>query len=235
MAPTTQAPLSHNYSSNLYKHLSPSLTKNGFDTPNSEISSTNSPLASTNSSRDSSLVRPAKPVQLDFSVLQRLFSGESASGLEDSALWYILTTAVLLSYHKEKLIGDLWTHLTSQVQDDEELLAVARRIREACLKSSTLVGFPRVSQTDHDLSIIHGENLPADHLRPRQSTLSFRSNRPLMPRHRIFPQYWRRTVHSALHSRPQRSTTGVSASSKTSTDNIPPGSFQPWMQHQVAI
>ena len=65
-----------------------------------------------------------------------------------SPLWYILTTAVLLSYHKEKFIGELWAYVTSELgdDDDEERLSVARRIREACLKSSTLVGFPRVSQ-----------------------------------------------------------------------------------------
>lgn len=156
MASTTQATLFHNNSSAPYKHLSPSSTNNGVDTPNSEISSTNSPLASTNSSRESLLARPAKPVQLDFSALQKLFSDESRSGLEESPLWYILTTAVLLSYHKEKLIGDLWTYLIRQVQDDDELLAVARRIREACIKSSTLVGFPRVSEKQPRF-IIHGE------------------------------------------------------------------------------
>jgi hypothetical protein len=64
-------------------------------------------------------------------------------------LWYILTTAVLLSFHKEKLVADLWTYLAAGEggegdRDRDHLLVVARRIRESCLKASTLVGFPRV-------------------------------------------------------------------------------------------
>jgi len=93
--------------------------------------------------------------QLDFSAIREKFSNViDSDGLppsveqSQSPLWYILTTAVLLSYHKEKFIGELWAYVTSELgdDDDEERLSVARRIREACLKSSTLVGFPRVSQ-----------------------------------------------------------------------------------------
>jgi hypothetical protein len=56
-----------------------------------------------------------------------------------------LTTALLLAFHKEKLIGELWTYLSSAAPtgDDDRLLATARHIREASLKASTLVGFPR--------------------------------------------------------------------------------------------
>lgn len=115
---------------------------NGTETPKSEVSSSSISLASTNSSQDS-LVTITKRMQLDFSALRDIFSDSSNS--DGSPLWYILTTAVLLSYHKEKLIGDLWTYLACQVQDDAHRLSVARILREACLKSSTLVGFPRVS------------------------------------------------------------------------------------------
>lgn len=164
--------LSHNINSSIaYMHLStsPSLStkNNGTDTPNSEIStiSSGSPLASTNSSRDSLVASTTstKPVlqqqrlrqqqRLDFSAIREAFSNDTKgleSGLEQSQspLWYVLTAAVLLSYHKEKLIGELWAYVTSELRDDDDevRLSVARRIREACLKSSTLVGFPRVSQ-----------------------------------------------------------------------------------------
>lgn len=85
---------------------------------------------------------------VDFSALRNQFLPLlSPAPPESTAVWYILTTAVLLSFHKEKLIGDLWTYLaahTADGEDEEQLLAIARRIREACLKASTLVGFPRV-------------------------------------------------------------------------------------------
>jgi hypothetical protein len=85
--------------------------------------------------------------KLDFSILQSLFSKISSTDPEQSPLWYILTTAVLLSFHKERLIGELWMFLMTQIHDQDGQLAAARRLREACLKSSTLVGFPRVSRS----------------------------------------------------------------------------------------
>ncbi|KEF61201.1 uncharacterized protein A1O9_02766 [Exophiala aquamarina CBS 119918] len=170
MGSIPHATLSYSINSSVtHKHLSasPSLSKNnGTDTPNSEIStiSTGSLLASTNSSQDSlaretTSTKPApqqqqqqqQQQQLNFSALREIFSTRTNGQTSDPAqqpqspLWYILTTAVLLSYHKEKLIGELWTYVTSGLRDDddEERMSVARRIREACLKSSTLVGFPR--------------------------------------------------------------------------------------------
>ncbi|KIX10009.1 uncharacterized protein Z518_01090 [Rhinocladiella mackenziei CBS 650.93] len=105
---------------------------------------------------------PNRP-HLDFSSLQALFPHSQATP-EPSPLWYVLTTAVLLSFHKEKLIGELWTYLATNIENDESqdhhqehLLPAARRIREACLKASTLVGFPRAinALTSLNSSISH--------------------------------------------------------------------------------
>ncbi|EXJ79862.1 hypothetical protein A1O3_08147 [Capronia epimyces CBS 606.96] len=117
--------------------------------------------------------RPRLRPRLDYITLEGLFplppsqsqwqSATDSSGPSPSPspLWYILTTAVLLAFHKEKLIGDLWTYLArprrgeshdddddddddiEAEEEEESLMVIARRIREACLKASTLVGFPR--------------------------------------------------------------------------------------------
>ncbi|EXJ62772.1 hypothetical protein A1O7_03211 [Cladophialophora yegresii CBS 114405] len=92
--------------------------------------------------------KPRSRHRIDFSRPQNIFAAESATDNADttspSSLWYILTTALLLAFHKEKLIAELWTYLTtSQDNTDDHLLTVARHIREATLKASTLVGFPR--------------------------------------------------------------------------------------------
>ncbi|OAL35612.1 hypothetical protein AYO20_05231 [Fonsecaea nubica] len=125
-------------------------------------------VTSTPSATDVATVKPPAWGKVDFSALEEIFSQvsttepspTSSSSSSSSSLWYILTTALLLAFHKEKLIGELWGYLSSSsssstrdgsAQEDadaaetetEELVAVARRIREACLKASTLVGFPR--------------------------------------------------------------------------------------------
>lgn len=121
---------------------------------------------------------------LDFGSLQALFSqiqpppqsasaaeeGSTGTDVVDPSLWYVLTTAVLLAFHKEQLVQDLWTYLANsgthhtnddegrqhddptntggiqaQAEEEQRLLSTARKVREACLKASTLVGFPRVS------------------------------------------------------------------------------------------
>lgn len=86
-----------------------------------------------------------QPKTLDFDRLQKFMSPSLHSDPEALSLWYILTTALLLSFHKEKLVGDLWRYIIRTITTTSDQLAVARCIREACLKSSTLVGFPRVS------------------------------------------------------------------------------------------
>lgn len=93
----------------------------------------------------SSIQVSKQPKTLDFDRLQKYMSPSLHSDPEALSLWYILTTALLLSFHKEKLVGDLWRYIIRTITTTSDQLAVARCIREACLKSSTLVGFPRVS------------------------------------------------------------------------------------------
>ncbi|OCT55093.1 hypothetical protein CLCR_02888 [Cladophialophora carrionii] len=129
------------------------------------VSSTPSDLPSAASSTTTGSSPPSEPSKprsrqrVDFAKLQSIFATESATDSTDptpspslSSLWYILTTALLLAFHKEKLIADLWTYLavnvarasgTNDDDDDHNLLTTARHIREASLKASTLVGFPR--------------------------------------------------------------------------------------------
>lgn len=122
-----------------------STSTSGTQTPTS-ISSSATQETSTSSVSDSETTPVFRVKALDFSTIHQLFPDHSSS-----PLWYILTTAVLLSFHKEKLTGDLWTYLSSSAsssdsesRNEDDLLAIARRIRESCLKASTLVGFPRV-------------------------------------------------------------------------------------------
>ncbi|KAI1617994.1 hypothetical protein EDD36DRAFT_18738 [Exophiala viscosa] len=120
----------------------------GAQTPSSTVSSATSATTASTTSQTESTSTLTRKVPLDFLHFQDLFSttGTPSNTSAQSPLWYILTTAVLLSFHKEKLVGDLWTYLASCLEinaSDDELLATARRIREACLKASTLVGFPR--------------------------------------------------------------------------------------------
>ncbi|ETI23381.1 hypothetical protein G647_05182 [Cladophialophora carrionii CBS 160.54] len=128
--------------------------------PPSELPSATS-STTTVSSPPSEPSKPRSRQRVDFAKLQSIFAAESATDNTDptpspslSSLWYILTTALLLAFHKEKLIADLWTYLAVNVarasgtNDDDHhhhhlLLTTARHIREASLKASTLVGFPR--------------------------------------------------------------------------------------------
>lgn len=122
--------------------ISSSNSSSGTQTPNSAASAaTTSPTIHSVASHKTASRRR----DLDFSALEALFK-DVPENAEVSPLWYILTTAVLLALHKEKLVGELWKYLSrSEEEDDEQLLSTARRLRESCLKASTLVGFPRVS------------------------------------------------------------------------------------------
>ncbi|KIW97119.1 uncharacterized protein Z519_02511 [Cladophialophora bantiana CBS 173.52] len=127
-----------------------SSSSDGTHTPSSVSSSTTTISTTSAPSTDIARTKPATCGKVDFSRLEYAFAqGSAVDTPSSSPLWYILTTALLLAFHKEKLIGELWTYLStrygvcSQEVETADLLAVARRIREACLKASTLVGFPR--------------------------------------------------------------------------------------------
>lgn len=86
-------------------------------------------------------VKPHR-TSIEFLPLARFFTTQRVD--DPCALWYVLTAAALLAFHKEALIGELWRYLSAQCSCEKTQLALARRLREACLKSSVLVGFPRV-------------------------------------------------------------------------------------------
>lgn len=83
---------------------------------------------------------------LDFSKLSQMILDESPTGTQ--SIWYVMTAAALLAFHHEPGVGDLWAYISRLMRGgrstEDEQIAVARRIREACLKASVLVGFPRV-------------------------------------------------------------------------------------------
>lgn len=199
----------------------------GTQTPSSTVSSTTTATTTSTTSQSEPTSQTTGKTRLDFSRLQTLFSTSSTPSKPSaqSPLWYILTTAVLLSFHKEKLVGDLWTFLAGSLepdQRDEDLLAIARRIREACLKASTLVGFPRVSIEAHfpslaawHLPLILPTNIS------RQSTLSSPSKPPSTQTTRHSPRPSRPTHLYALHSIHPQSTNAACPSSARSTRNTP--------------
>lgn len=84
--------------------------------------------------------------QIDFSRISRII--KSDRGVVDaSSIWYVVATAALLGLNRQSAIEQLWKYISDQCDHDKsKMLAIARRIREACLKSSVLVGFPHVSR-----------------------------------------------------------------------------------------
>ncbi|KAI2054576.1 hypothetical protein LOZ43_003941 [Ophidiomyces ophidiicola] len=101
--------------------------------------------ASTSSSSSPSPALKATDQQqrLDFSALPRLIPSEGNNTTETS-LWYVVATAALLSFHQEPAVGELWKYINNlSALNEDTKIAIARRIRECCLKASVLVGFPR--------------------------------------------------------------------------------------------
>ncbi|KAK2807230.1 hypothetical protein FQN50_005517 [Emmonsiellopsis sp. PD_5] len=114
---------------------------------------------STSSSDSSSSTHPTtnqKPIpSLNFDRISTLIPNQSPTGT--TSLWYIAATAALLAFHQEATVGELWRYIIQRCADEsannktnvseearqQQLLIIARRIRESCLKASVLVGFPR--------------------------------------------------------------------------------------------
>lgn len=93
--------------------------------------------------------------ELDFTRISSLI--ESDSGVvSSSSIWYVVATAALLGFNKQSMIEQLWKYISDQCgRDESRLLAVARRVRESCLKSSVLVGFPHVSSSHVTMGLPH--------------------------------------------------------------------------------
>lgn len=109
------------------------------------FSSTSSSSSALNDSPDGGHGEKQQP-QLNFAELSKIVPQQSPDGA--SSLWYIVATAAILGFHREPAVGELWHYISSLGGEQSQQLAVARRIREACLKASVLVGFPRVRMTE---------------------------------------------------------------------------------------
>lgn len=112
---------------------------------NNSISTASSSSASPASSSSSASTTPqltAQQRRIDFSVLSQLMPNEANT--TSTSVWYVVATAALLSFHQEPAVGELWKYINSLNGDPTTRVAIARRIRECCLKASVLVGFPRV-------------------------------------------------------------------------------------------
>jgi len=58
--------------------------------------------------------------------------------------WYGYAAVVFQVHDKMELIGQTWRFVLEHTKDEEDQLRIARQIREALLKASVLVGFPKV-------------------------------------------------------------------------------------------
>jgi hypothetical protein len=59
--------------------------------------------------------------------------------------WYCYAAVVFQVHDKMELVGQTWRYVLEYTKDEEDQLRKARQMREALLKASVLVGFPKVS------------------------------------------------------------------------------------------
>ena len=80
---------------------------------------------------------------LDFTAITRDYPALAA---DDPVLspWYIYVGVVLESTGECDYITELWNFLADYFKGQDQLLKAARRLREGLLKTSVLVGFPKV-------------------------------------------------------------------------------------------
>ena len=94
--------------------------------------------------------------ELDFGRLQDLFTYTK----EPQEIWYISVAVVLeVNGHDEK-VEALWRYITHKHQEDASLLNMARRLREAFLKTCALAGFPKGIQCLSALRKVINETRP---------------------------------------------------------------------------
>lgn len=74
-----------------------------------------------------------------FHQLESQFPGGSQSP------WYVYAILIFQANDHMDLIGTTWDYVRSQTSNEDELIVKARKMREALLKASVLVGFPKVS------------------------------------------------------------------------------------------
>lgn len=81
--------------------------------------------------------------QLDFGSLAALYPDSQ----NPRSPWYIYAAVTIVGVASVQHVTELWKYLASKHHDEDSRLIIARRLREALLKSSPLVGFPRVRTT----------------------------------------------------------------------------------------
>jgi hypothetical protein len=59
--------------------------------------------------------------------------------------WYCYAAVVFQVHDEMELVGQTWRYVLEHAKDEDDGLRLARQIREALLKASVLVGFPKVS------------------------------------------------------------------------------------------
>jgi hypothetical protein len=77
--------------------------------------------------------------QAFFDKLATLYSGE-----DSEFPWYCYTVLVFQVNDQMDLVGETWKGVLKHMDGDFNQLKVARQMREALLKASVLVGFPKV-------------------------------------------------------------------------------------------
>lgn len=60
-------------------------------------------------------------------------------------LWYVYAGLVFQANDRMDYIGKIWDYVLNHTPNQEEQVIKARKLREALLKSSVLVGFPKVT------------------------------------------------------------------------------------------
>lgn len=59
--------------------------------------------------------------------------------------WYCYAAVVFQVHDEMELIGQTWRSVLEHTKNKEDQLKIAREMREALLKASVLVGFPKVT------------------------------------------------------------------------------------------
>jgi hypothetical protein len=59
--------------------------------------------------------------------------------------WYCYAVVVFQVHDKMDFVGQTWRYVLEQTKEEDDGLRIARQMREALLKASVLVGFPKVS------------------------------------------------------------------------------------------
>lgn len=77
--------------------------------------------------------------------VENAFFKDLESKFPGNGPWYVYAALIFQANDRMDLIGKTWQHVNSQTSDQKELITKTRKLREALLKASVLVGFPKVS------------------------------------------------------------------------------------------